>query len=374
MHRAPRHPLKKISLGESYFIFGKCHFCRDTLGQQYYYCSICNFSVDLKCWIDKPQLTIYQPKSHEHTFTLMARRDSFTCNACGMVGDRNPYVCLECNFMLHKDCIYLPRVININRHKHRISRTYHLGPGFGDCGVCREEINWTFGAFFCKSCPDYAVHSICATRKDVWDGEEHEDDPEEEEEEDPYKVINEREIIHFSHKHNLRLDDDYAADYEACGKYSEFVLSCIVCDFNLGMDCGILPRKVKHRCDDHFLSLHHGAGRSKGQLWCDSCEGKLDPSVWFYGCDDCGTNLHIDCVLGDLYYLKPGNKYAKSELVANNGMTRPFCIVCENRCMSSSFLKATDESNSTIVYACSMLCAYGHRGRDWYYEVKVEYG
>ncbi|AAF27003.1 hypothetical protein [Arabidopsis thaliana] len=462
-----RHPLKKVSPGTIDYTDGKCHFCREELVDPMYHCSLCNFSVDVNCWRHPPQRTIYQPKSHEHTFTLMPRKITFTCNACGML-----------------DCIDLPRVININRHDHRISRTYHLGHGDWDlCGLCRKEIDWSFGAFTCKRCPSYAVHSKCAVRKDVWDGEELEDVPEEEEEiEDPYKVINDKEIIHFSHEeHSLRLGgDDNVTGYEkmlcdacitpissdpffkcvqcefflhkecaslprrkrsilhidkldlrvknkagnhykcrscqklfdgfrykttfdkfdvrcgsisepfhhelhphplyhifspeekshicgACDRPTQYVLSCTVCEFHLGMDCGTLPTKVKHTCDGHDLSLHHGAGNTDGPLWCDICEEETDPSVWFYGCDDCVSTLHIKCVLGDMYHFKPGNKYGKAELVANDGMTRPFCIVCEERCMFPSFLKAT-VSDSTLVYACSMNCAYDSYWKKWYYD------
>ncbi|XP_020871921.1 uncharacterized protein LOC110225912 [Arabidopsis lyrata subsp. lyrata] len=464
-----RHPLKKVSPETIDYTDGKCQFCRSPLVDLMYHCSICNFSVDLRCWLNPAPLTIYKQKSHNHTLTLMARKDSFTCNACGLVGDRNPYVCLQCDYMLHKGCINLPRVININRHDHKIYRTYHLGHGDWECGVCRQKMDWTLGAFSCSLCPNYAVHSKCATREDVWDGKELEDKPEDKEEEDPYKVINEKEIIHFSHEeHNLRLgDDDNAAHYEkmrcdacimpinsdpffkcvecefflhkvcanlprkkrnilhnhklalvvyndadgkhfkctyclqhfdgfgykcrsyymclnlrilsdircssisepfqhelhphplfrtsnepktcgACGEDSEYVLSCIVCQFTLGMECATLPRKVKHRCDDHVLSLHHGAGRSNGQLWCDICEGKTDPSVWYYSCDDCGVTLHINCVLGDMNYFKPGNKYLGGELVPND--------------------------DSTVVYACSRKCAYrGHdRWEEWYDKVNCE--
>ncbi|AAF27004.1 putative chromatin regulator PHD family [Arabidopsis thaliana] len=499
-----RHPLKKVSPGTIDYTDGKCHFCREELVDPMYHCSLCNFSIDVNCWRHPPQRTIYQPKSHEHTFTLMPRKITFTCNACGMLGDCNPYFCFECGFMLHKDCIDLPRVININRHDHRISRTYHLGHGdWGSCGVCRKEIDWSLGAYSCKRCPNYAVHSKCAIREDVWNGEELEDVPEEEEEiEDPYKVVNDKEIIHFCHEeHNLRLggDDDvtgyekmlcdacitpissdpffkcvqcefflhkvcaslprrkrnimhtekldlqvtkageynkciscrkifdgfrYCSRFEkfdvrcgsisepfhhelhphplyhilsaaeklklcgACGKYLHYVLSCTVCEFNLGMDCATLPRKVRHICDAHDLSLHHVPGNSKGQqLWCDSCEGKLDPSVWFYGCDDCGSTLHIKCVLGDFNHLKPGKKYGEAELVVNDGMTRPFCISCKKRCSFPSFLKATCPNtlceqrwgfpsflkaaspDSFVLFACSMDCAYDKYFMLWFYEV-----
>ncbi|XP_023646066.1 uncharacterized protein LOC17877084 isoform X2 [Capsella rubella] len=472
-----RHPLKKVSPETIDYTDGKCQFCRSPLVDLMFHCSVCNFSVDLRCWLKPAPLTIYQEKSHNHTLTLMARKDSFTCNACGLVG-----------------CINLARVININRHDHKISHTYQLGHGDWECGVCRKRMDWTFGAFSCSRCPSYAVHSKCATREDVWDGKELEDDLEDEEEKDPYEEINEKEIIHFSHDlHILRLvDDGIAASYEkkrcdacvmpvssdtffkcvecefflhkvcaslprkkrnilhnhkldlqygdeysgkdfectycqkhfdgfrykclsnyacmhltimldmrcstisepfqhelhphplfrtskehktcgACGEDSEYVLSCIACDFALGMECATLPRKVKHRCDDHVLSLHHGAGSSKGQLWCDICEGKTDPSVWYYSCDDCGVTLHIDCVLGDMNYFMPGKRYMGGELVSNDGMTRPFCIVCEKRCMFPFFLRGISYSDKTVVFACSRKCAYrGHnRWEEWYSKVNT---
>ncbi|CAA7027932.1 unnamed protein product [Microthlaspi erraticum] len=122
------------------------------------------------------------------------------------------------------------------------------------------------------------------------------------------------------------------------------------------MECATLPRRLKHKCDDHVLSLHHGAENSNGHLWCDVCEGKTDPTVWFYGCDDCEVTLHIECVLGDMYYLKPGNEYVGGELVPNNGMSRPICRVCEKHCIIPFLLKMTIASDSSVVYVCSIFC------------------
>ncbi|CAA7055225.1 unnamed protein product [Microthlaspi erraticum] len=481
-----RHPLKLVSTETIANTDGKCHFCRYELDDLTYHCSTCSFSLHVRCSVVPPPLTVYQPKSHNHTFTLMARLISFTCNACGIGGERNPYVCLECNFTLHKSCIDLPRVININRHEHRIYRTYDLNLGDWECGVCRKKIDGAFGAFSCKRCPDYVVHSKCATRKDVWDGKELEDEPEEDEVEDPYEVINDKEIKHFSHQHNLGLVDDDIADYEkmrcdacirpmdsdpffkceecifflhkacaslprlkrnilhnhklslqvmyendrcmctyclqsfhgfryicsstelcesgpppyfvidvrcasipepflhelhphplyrttaeqktcgACGEVSNYVLSCIVCEYALGMECAMLPRKVKHRCDDHVLSLHHDLeNHNNGQLWCDICEGKTDPSVWFYGCDDCGVTLHIKCVIGDMYYLKPWDTLFDAIVLPNNGMCRPFCLVCDNRCMFPSLF--VESRGPSLRYACSMECAHGTQWHKWIY-------
>ncbi|CAL9243480.1 unnamed protein product [Arabidopsis halleri] len=456
----------------------RCHFCRFELESEFVRCTICNISMDTRCMIEQP-LTISEPKHHKHSLTLLLRLVTFTCNACGLEDDRNPYVCLECNLMVHKNCIEdLPRVISINRHDHRISHTFHLGQGDGDweCGVCRKTINWVYGGYKCSRCPSYAVHSRCATRIEVWDGLELEDEPEEEEEiEDPFKVINEKgDIVHFSHEeHVLRLDENYVTDdahmrcrccilaingdpcykcvecdfilheacanlprkkrhllhthkltlstttridedsfidCRACGVYTDGFLyecnyavckgenisydvrcssvseplhhdlhqhplyftlqsyrrcqacnkeidhdplNCTVCDeYSLCMRCATLPRKVKHRCDDHFLSLCQGVGNATGDLWCDICETKTDPSVCYYTCDECGLSLHIDCVLGDYYYVKVGQPYPRLEVHPNNGATRPLCNRCGFRCKSPFFLRGKEEESAT--YFCSI--------------------
>ncbi|KAL9814241.1 putative chromatin regulator PHD family [Arabidopsis thaliana] len=460
-----------------------CHFCRRELGWLYARCTICNINVDGNCLFSLPPLTISKRKHHKHSLTLLPRLVTFTCNACGVEDDRNPYVCLECNMMVHKNCIEnLPRVISINRHDHRISHTFHIGERERDweCGVCRKTINWVYGGYKCSRCPSYAVHSRCATRYEVWDGLELEDVPEEEEEiEDPFKVINDKgDIIHFSHEeHLLRLDEIYVTDdanmrcrccvlaingdpcyrcvecdfilHKACanlprkkrhllhnhkltlqstrlnggtnlecitcGNYTDgFIykchhedckgisvtydvrcssvsepfhhdlhqhplyftlesnnqchsckrpiennpLNCTVCEeYSLCMRCATLPRKVKHRCDDHFLSLCQGIGNSSGDLWCDICETKTDPSVCYYTCEECGLSLHIDCVLGDIYYLKLGHLTSGVEICPNNEATRPLCVNCGFRCRFHFFVRYTQELSCR--YACSLvLCLF----------------
>ncbi|KAG7537852.1 DC1 [Arabidopsis suecica] len=460
-----------------------CHFCQSKPLSFFFRCTICNINVDKSCLVHcKPPLTISEPKHHKHSLTLLLRLVTFTCNACGVEDDRNPYVCLECNLMVHKDCIdNLPRVISINRHDHRISHTFHLGERERDweCGVCRKTINWVYGGYKCSCCPSYAVHSRCATRKEVWDGLELEDVPEEEEEiDDPFKVINEKgDIVHFSHEeHILRLDENYVTDdahmrcrccilaingdpcyrcvecdfilHEVCAnlprkkrhllhnhkltlslptpidedrnlrcgaceictngfmykclhedckskiiKYDvrcssvsepfhhdlhqhplyftlqssrrcqacneeidQDPLNCTVCDdYSLCMRCATLPRKVKHRCDDHFLSLCQGSSvYDTGDLWCDICERKTDPSVRYYTCDECGLSLHIDCVLGDLYYMKLGIPEPDVEIHPNNGATRPLCRSCKVRCKFPFFIRNTKEESARCY--CSIYC------------------
>ncbi|XP_019084303.1 PREDICTED: uncharacterized protein LOC104709579, partial [Camelina sativa] len=185
---------------------GKCRLCGKEIDELYYHCSSCNFTLDMHCVLNPPPETLRDTKAHDHTLILLPRLDSFTCNACGLKGDRSPYLCVQCGFMIHQDCLDLPRVIKTNRHGHRISRTSVLGVVNSICGVCLENMDWTCGGYSCQRCPGYFVHSKCATRSDVWNGEELEGVPEEKEYLDPYVVIEDNTIQHFSHQeHWLRL-------------------------------------------------------------------------------------------------------------------------------------------------------------------------
>ncbi|XP_006417332.2 uncharacterized protein LOC18993714 [Eutrema salsugineum] len=413
----PYHPLKLLIDGPPDYSDGKCVTCKQELKSFFYHCSLCDFSMHVRCVNnDPPPPTVDAPRCHKHTLTLMARNDTFTCNACGTHGQRCPYVCAPCGLMFHRDCITLPHVININRHDHRVAHTF--SPGFGNwkCMICHKKIDWRYGAYSSQKCPDVFFHSKCATRKDVWDGVELEGVPEDVVDVSPFKVIEDGVINHFSHEeHNLRLIDEDAidrhksirceactgsifsdkhyscmdcgfflhetcanlplqkrhglstkpltlirreklfecsacaklsngfkyecgdifldvrcasmswyCDYEchphtlflttldketcgACLETHKQVLHCVECEFTLDFKCATLPKKIKHRCDDHFLSLCYGEKeKPRGTYWCEVCETVLDPQKWFYSCSgDCGVVCHIPCVLGELWNAKP---------------------------------------------------------------------
>ncbi|EOA20133.1 hypothetical protein CARUB_v10000421mg [Capsella rubella] len=466
------HPLKLYTGQPPDYSDGKCRLCGRAVEDSFYHCSVCNFSLDMGCVFNTPQQFVMDLKAHDHQLIFRPRLDSFTCNACGLSGDRSPYICVQCDFIIHQECLALPRLININRHDHRVSRTSVLGIVNSVCGVCRQKVDWTWGGYSCQRCPKYVVHSKCATRYDVWNGKELEDIPEEREDIEPYVVIDDNTIQHFSHKeHYLRFHDNglvleedkrcnacthpiclqafyscidcdftlhqnfaksprkkwhvlhndrltlvtsvaddyfhchacyrlsngfmYQCGYREldilCGSVSEPfvhpshpqhplyyipskeirtcngcnnrlsypVLTCIEsgCDIVLCFHCATLPQKVKHRVDDHPLSLCYGE-EAIGKYWCDICEKETDPKTWFYTSKDDRASLHIKCVLGDFSGLMPGSTikfYDKSyEVVLNNSISRPFCSRCELRCIVPIILKKPIE----VEYICSYYCLY----------------
>ncbi|CAH8322642.1 unnamed protein product [Eruca vesicaria subsp. sativa] len=476
------HPLKLLTGPPPDYSDGICRLCGRNVDEDlFYHCSSCDFTLDMRCVLNPPPKTVVDLKAHDHQLTLLPRLDSFTCNACGLKGDRSPYICVPCCFMIHQHCLSLPRVININRHDHRVSRTSVLGDGAMNsvCGVCRKKVDWKYGGFSCLRCPPgYVVHSRCATRDDVWNGKELEGLPEEEEEEDiePYVVIDDNTIQHFSHKeHHLRLhgngilyDDNKRCSacthsiclqsfygcldcdfflHQSCaecpkkrrhvlhndrltlvtknepdafvcyacqrfsngfmykhgdttfdvlcgsisepyvhlshpqhplyyiptkedhicngcnGKWRSNVLRCIEsdCGFLLCFRCATIPQLVKHRVDDHPLSLCYGEEEEEeasGKYWCDICEKETNPKEWFYTCKDHLASLHTKCVLGNFTGLMPKSVtklwYQSYEVVLNKSVTRPFCSSCKSRCMYPIILKLLGRTSET--YTCSSYC------------------
>ncbi|CAL9225448.1 unnamed protein product, partial [Arabidopsis halleri] len=70
--------------------------------------------------------------------------------------------------------------------------------------VCGRKINENYGEYSCTKGCVYAVHSKCATRLDIWDGKELEDQPETLDDNiKSFEEIDDGIIRHFSHAHHL---------------------------------------------------------------------------------------------------------------------------------------------------------------------------
>ncbi|CAH8333719.1 unnamed protein product [Eruca vesicaria subsp. sativa] len=294
------HPLNLFKGPPPDYSDGNCCLCGRKVDEEFFYhCSSCNFTLDMRCVLNPPQQSILDLNSHDHPLTLLPRLDSFTCNACGLKGDRSPYACFHCGFMIHQDCLGLPRVININRHDHRVSRTSVLGEGAMNsvCGVCRKKVDWTRGGFSCKRCPGYVVHSKCAARKDVWNGKELEGVPEEEEDIEPYVVIDDNTIRHFSHEeHNLKLHRA-GIQYEEnkrCNACTHTIglqsfYGCMNCNFSLHQNCAECPKRKWHVLHNDRLTLV--INEELHVFKCDAC--RRDSNGFMYKHGD--TKLDVLC-------------------------------------------------------------------------------
>ncbi|KAG7657632.1 DC1 [Arabidopsis suecica] len=223
---------------------------------------------DLRCKCCQRHLQKYTIISHDHPLSIFPRRISSPCDACGLSLENTNdfvYACLSCNFMVHMACIFLPRVIKITRHQHRLSLSPSLPSGLFPCGVCRLTIDVTYGQFSCNRGCHYAVHSKCAIEERIWDGKDLDGVPEEPDEDvEPFERIDNETIQHFSHEHSLRLNMsnrvcDEDSFCQACIipiLVSESFYGCTQCSFLLHEACASFPRKKDHPLHKHRLILH----------------------------------------------------------------------------------------------------------------------
>ncbi|KFK30863.1 hypothetical protein AALP_AA6G035300 [Arabis alpina] len=325
------HPLKlHMGLLPDYSD-GRCRLCGRKIDDRlFYHCSSCNFTLDMRCVLHPPPQSLLDLKAHDHRLTLLPRLDSFTCNACGLKGDRSRYVCFQCGFTIHQDCLGLPRVININRHGHRVSRTSLLGVVNSVCGVCREKVDWIYGGYSCQRCPDYVVHSKCATRKDVWNGKELEGVPEEMEDVEPYEVIDENTIQHFSHKeHYLRLHVN-GVSYEenkrcraCCHPIGlQYFYGCIDCEFVLHQYCAELRRRKWHVLHNEQLTL---AWSETDCFWCDACHRVSNGFMYKHG----NVTLDVRCSSISEPYVHPSHPHHPLYYIPPNN--HQICSGCNKR-------------------------------------------
>ncbi|CAH8314546.1 unnamed protein product [Eruca vesicaria subsp. sativa] len=426
----PEHPLvlSKMSPRE----YGTpCEICGQDILAACYSCPTCEFKVDLICGTKPSPPVIEHPVCHDHTLVFTKKRmegDSVPCEVCKKHIDGPLYSCSECNNMyFHLDCVHLskecafvvsgpcvglPRIININRHDHRISFRPHLGYKGAKCGVCRERVNQYYGAYSCSICPNYVVHSRCAVDFNLWNGVELEGIPETSEDVVPYKVMGDNLIRHFFHdKHILFLKDhdmvgdDYVRyQCEACVSPIGFgpVYSCQECHFFFHEKCAYLPMKknlvyattpykleyqgiaiycnlcgtfsggFKYRSqglsleypvvDVHCSSIsepfvHNGHlhplyfVKTKEQRYCDAC--RRVPDGYMLNCSACEFDLCLYCATLPEKIWHISDEHPLSLYYGGKTMTgKNWCEVCEMELYSIKWFFTCSDCGVTLHVGC----------------------
>ncbi|KAF3576431.1 hypothetical protein DY000_02029418 [Brassica cretica] len=237
--------------------------------------------------------------------------------------------------------MYFPRIIKISRHRHRISYTTSVQSREWFCGVCRQSIETSYGAYTCDKGCDYFVHSICALGKDVWDGKDLEGVPEEDDitpDVVPFIMISKGVILHFLHDHHLYLQVSMLYDEnkfcQACVLpiFEGNFYSCIECDFILHETCAKYGRKLQHALHPHPLTLKLVSPYESGCYSCDAC-GRLCGG-FNYGCHlkECNFDLDIRCASISEPFDYQGHEHPL--YLALNPEERPICHICKIKCIS----------------------------------------
>ncbi|CAH8302440.1 unnamed protein product [Eruca vesicaria subsp. sativa] len=142
----PQHTLKIKAISIIEDANGECKLCRGNLPKMYYYCSICDFAIDLVCARKVVVLTIDIPSTHEHRLSLVPKMNIFSCHICKLFDDQFPYACDICGLSFHKDCAESTPELNYSCHpKHSLKRLTRV-PSYtnGKCCLCKIKLHIVF--------------------------------------------------------------------------------------------------------------------------------------------------------------------------------------------------------------------------------------
>lgn len=126
-----------------------------------------------------------------------------------------------------------------------------------------------------------------------------------------------RSLVHPSHpSHPLTLlpTPTYSSrsfTCNACGSEGRSCsLSCAHCEFDLHVQCALLPQTVllaQHHHHELKLTFdtYFGYEDENSFFVCDLCHGKAEPNSWLYYCADCDFGAHIECCSISKYVDKP---------------------------------------------------------------------
>lgn len=283
----PKHPLQLVwfpALHGSH-----CFSCKESFGNLFYSCFVCDFIIHPVCATNPTPLTINNPKRHEHTLHYFPRKSTLVCDVCGLDNEIDYlYICLQCDFILHKRCLYLPYVIRVSRHNHRLAFTPNIPyKEWTNCGVCHTKINGNYGKYSCMKGCAYAMHTRCALRSDICDGKELEGEPEEAYGDiKMFKEEGDGIIRYSSHRHHqMRLGKQIQREYDE-NKHCQvctlpFVddgnaYRCMQCDFILHESCAYNPRVKLFMLHAHPLILNPQVGiilgLPEGWFKCKKCD------------------------------------------------------------------------------------------------------
>ncbi|WOG90371.1 hypothetical protein DCAR_0209615 [Daucus carota subsp. sativus] len=188
------------------------------------------------------------------------------------------YACLQCGFFLHSVCATrLPKELptGVSSFHPLHSLTLAKRPKFYEgvqCGFCGCDTNGFF--YECEDC-DIKIDLCCAFLP--------------------------ARIKYKSHKHHplvLRPLSSYVCSV------SRFVISmgmeygCEICsNFRVGIFSVSFPSTMKHKYDDHPVTLRYPPFFYEGVFYCELCEEQVNNQGWLYHRGHSDHSFHSDCLL-----------------------------------------------------------------------------
>ncbi|XP_061996611.1 uncharacterized protein LOC133714509 [Rosa rugosa] len=221
-----------------------------------------------------------------------------TCQGCIRPVTQDFYSCNKqeesCHFYLHKTCARLPEKMLLpflHQHQFILHSRATSFDGVFQCYVC--GIHHQGFVYSCDKCALPTGENLFYLDLECsiyWEN---------------------KYLKHESHAHRLLLDIGWEDFYcRGCGSKIFFCFSCKRCNFHLCLACVRLPLTAEHRYDTHPLKLTYESIEDElGEYYCEICEGKRDPSHWFYWCKECEFDCHPHCIKGRYPRVQLGSTY-----------------------------------------------------------------
>ncbi|GKV33450.1 hypothetical protein SLEP1_g41967 [Rubroshorea leprosula] len=255
----PEHPLSLV-----FSAHYTCNFCQEDkrdVKKIGYKCPSCAFYIHHECTLPR-----FFPKSkiHDHQLSPFMRKNPFICDACGGAGDNARYFCLKCSIMIHRDCIFLPKLIKFKLHNHHIlGHNYRFPQKVGEkwtCQFCFKKVVAEYGSYKClHSDCTYVLHGSCVKKNEgrlyIEVESENEESDDEASSSSSCAVALGDKIDHFSHEHELVLDKEEIimnGDKKCCDGCAlpilEAAYSCPQpeCNFSLHKACAQIGEDKPH--------------------------------------------------------------------------------------------------------------------------------
>lgn len=211
---------------------------------------------------------------HLHALSLSEkpRKDKLACKSClKLISDQN-YHCEECDeFILHKSCAETPDQIkaiaqNCPQYLRELSPRY-------------EFLN----THKCRSCDEFSTRCYdCLLETNLQGG------------------FLPSILHHKWHEHPLNfIIMPHGFNYQylccTCGKLGKSIsYKCYDCNYDLHINCALLPTTVSFKSDKHQLSLVRLGDYD--EYTCDICKEKRGRSYFCFLCRDCDLAVHIWCM------------------------------------------------------------------------------
>ncbi|WOG90365.1 hypothetical protein DCAR_0209609 [Daucus carota subsp. sativus] len=187
------------------------------------------------------------------------------------------YSCTQCNFFLHSVCAtQLPGELFIGEsslhpeHSLTLSRNTRFYETVV-CGVCGCSTNGFY--FNCEAC-DMKI-DICCTFL-------------------PSRI---KYKSHKDHPFILRQVSDDACCVSRTKITGGVEYGCEICsNFRIEISTVFYPNTMKHKYDDHPITLRYPPFFYEGAFYCELCEEQVNNQWWLYHCDESDHSFHSSCL------------------------------------------------------------------------------